>query len=134
MKRSMTDFDRFCEVVLSGRMQSVVRAYSIGMRTTAIQDALAEMKVWADNSGYEAFELRGPDGMSLDEWHKTLSELVGKRLGDMRCLDCQGFFQAINAATAFVGVTGSVKACVCVHCGSNVTESLGYEQTTNSKG
>ena len=131
MQHSTTDLDRFHDYVFSGRLQQRVKEYAMGIRGSKTLEDLARIKVYADSAGQDVL---APPKMGPTEWDGILRKLVFDRLGDMRCLDCQGFFRSTHALSAFVGCVGSVKARVCVHCGSNVTTSIDQELTTNHKG
>jgi len=127
MDHSTTDLDRFHDYVFSGRLQQRVKEYAMGLRGTKVLDDLARIKVYADSSECKVLT---PPNMTVMAWDKVLTDLVRTRLGDMRCCDCQGFFQRTTALVCNVGLVGRVPARVCVHCGSNVTVSLDGELTS----
>jgi len=130
MQHSTTDLDRFHDYVFSGRLQQRVKEYAIGIRGTKTLDDLARIKVYADSASQDVL---APPKMGPTEWDDILRKLVSDRLGDVRCLDCQGFFQSTHALSAFVGCVGSVKARRCVHCGSTLTVSIDGDLVPNHR-
>ena len=131
MQHSTTDLNRFHDYVFSGRLQQRVKEYAMGIRGSKTLEDLARIKVFADSAGQE---ILAPPKMGPTEWDSILRKLVSDRLGDMRCLDCQGFFRSSHALSAFVGVVGACKARVCVHCGSTLTVSIGGDLVPNHRG
>ena len=141
MQHSTTDLDRFHDYVFSGRLQQRVKEYAMGLRGTDILNDLARIKVYADSAGQEALT---PPKTGPTEWHGILRKLVSDRLGDMRCLDCQGFFRSTRGLSVYVDAdgdnignvyrSGTCSARLCVHCGSTLTVSIGGDLVPNNRG
>lgn len=69
----------------SGDIKRAIGSYVIGIRGSETLDMLATAKLWADNIGEW---VPCPTGFDHVTWQDILSDLVVKRLGRYRCLDC----------------------------------------------
>ena len=106
----------------TGELKRVIGAYAIGQRSSDILDTLARARVWSDNFGEF---MPTPPRYDRTTWHDILDKLVLGRLGNRRCLDCGGFFQAEKVLQCFVGLSGNVRSSICPQCGSTTHEIIG---------
>ena len=106
----------------SGELKRVIGAYTIGQRSSDILDTLARARVWSDNFGDH---VPCPVGYDRTTWTDILDALVLGRLGNMRCLDCGGFYRSNSFSQCYIGLSPAVKADKCPHCGQTCTEVIG---------
>ena len=101
-------------------LKNAVDAYAIGQRGTDVLDTLARARVWSQDIGDW---LPLPARFDRSTWTDILDDLVSKRLGNRRCLDCQGFFSDKRPnGQCFLG---NIPVSFCPHCGSTTNEVIG---------
>lgn len=108
---------------LSGELGRAASSYAIGQRSSDTLDILARAKVWADNCGQW---VRCPPGFDRGTWNDILSDLVLRRLGNRRCLDCGAFFsdERPNARCFLSREPHPISVVFCPHCQATVSDVI----------
>jgi hypothetical protein len=118
-RRMSRDEQEYRTLEHSGRLHEVIGSYAIGQRGSDTLDTLARAKALADNIGEW---VPSPRTFDRSTWNDILSDLVLRRLGDLRCLDCRHYYRD-TGYRAFIGREG-VRAPMCPNCGAVLSEPV----------
>lgn len=114
---------RYSSLEHLGELESAVKTYARGQRSSSILDTLAYARVWSYNLG-RLVPL--PPGLCRSKWNHILDSLVIRRLGDRRCLDCGNVYWSSQASVCFIGLKNPIKADRCPqwNCRGTTTEEI----------